>query len=137
MNPDFMTLLKDKRFLLAAGVVAAVGLVVLVRRKGSGEQEGADPDDGSTPAKGAAFNTTGTDVASWVSEYFKSWQEAIQRSQQGGQTTPPGESLPQPAPVPRVPSAPGGTTRNPVPRMSTTPTEYIPPVPVSGTTPRI
>jgi hypothetical protein len=117
LNPNIGNLLKDKRFLIAAGIVAAVGLVVLVRKQKSGANPDADTADGSTPTKGA-FDTTGTDMASWISEYTADVLAAIQAAQQnsgnGGQTTPPPSGPVPYVPVPRMPSP---ITETPYERM--------------------
>lgn len=105
---NWKELLKDKRLWIGGGVAAALGLVVYVRRGagGSGTPSGADAATG-TPVGSAGYvqggaDTTGTDIASFLSSYQNSLTgqlgefsgnlndtlKAIQEGAAGGQTTP-------------------------------------------------
>lgn len=117
---NWREMLKDKRFLAAAAAVAAVGVFVLVRKKTGAAGDAASADAAAADAGGKAFNTSGTDMASWVSAYTTSVLDALRKMQENQQPTPntPPPSVPPPsapAPVPRVPGPPGGYT--PVPRF--------------------
>jgi len=115
---------KDRRWLIAAGAVAVIGVAALMRKRQSGDTAG--DGDGSTPVKGAAFDTSGTDMAAWVQEYLKNELDAIRQGLPGGALTPPPSGAnPNPS-VPRMPSldpdrlprrltGPTGTMRVPVP----------------------
>lgn len=108
MNPNIGNVLRDRRFQIAAAAVAAIAVVVFVRKgKGSDANADAEPQDGSTPTRGT-FDTTGTDMASWISAYTRDVLAAIQAAQQnqgnGGQSTPPPTGPVPYVPVPRMPS---------------------------------
>jgi hypothetical protein len=85
---DLKKLVKDKRFLAAAGVVGVVGLVVFMRRGGSGSAAAGDTPGiggGQVPVGSAGYvqggaNTTGTDIAGWLSSYGAA-QSAAQQQQ--------------------------------------------------------
>lgn len=118
---NWQELLKDKRFLAAAAVVGVVGVVVLVRKKSTSTPGDAEEEDNTGTAVKGKFDTTATDMASWVSENNKATLDAILAAMRAGQTggsiTPPAP-VPPPAyvPVPRVTSAPG-TTSGTTPRV--------------------
>lgn len=118
---NWRELIKDKRFLAAAAAVGLVGLVVLLRKRsaaGTGDEEPAD--DGSGTAVKGRFDTSATDMASWVSEYTKSVLDAIRAGQTGGSTTPdlPTPAGPHRAPEPAPKRVPGDYQwkREPAPR---------------------
>jgi len=85
---DIKALVKDKRFLAAAGVVVVVGLVALLRKRGEGGAGGIG--GGTVPVGSSGYvqggaDTTGTDVASFLSQYsaaqlayMDQWGKALQ-----------------------------------------------------------
>lgn len=106
---NWQEMLKDKRFLAAAAVVAVVGVVMLMRSKGTAS---GDPEsENATGNPQGTFDTSGTDMASWFSQYNSSVLDALReiaaQQKAGGSTSPaPGNvNNPRP-PVPRVPNEP-------------------------------
>jgi hypothetical protein len=123
---NWQEMLKDKRFLAAAAAVGVIGLVVFMRKKSSG----ADGSDGNDPPVATGtFDTSGTDMASWVSEMLKNHMAAIAagQNQPGGATTPNTPTT-EPrvfVPVPRVPTLIGNGNTPP----RTLPTRTLPRTP--------
>lgn len=127
MNPDLQKLLKDRRFqVAAAGVVGIGGAVFYARRKASSNPTQATtiPVGSSGYVQGGA-DTTGTDIASYLSQYgaqqqaaLNDWAQqwsgnlqdtldALKNGQTGGQTTPPAQN-PGPTTLPAITPAPPG-----------------------------
>ncbi len=92
---DIKGLLKNKKFQIAAGAVALIGVVVLVmRRNGSVNPGDATAAAGAAGTKGyipggyqGGADTTGTDIASFLSNWgaqqnsaFSEWMQQIQNA---------------------------------------------------------
>lgn len=126
---DLKALAHNKKFQVAAGGVAVAGGVVWYMRSKSGSTPGANTSGnptvpvGSTGYVQGGSDTTGTDIASFLSNYSQSltaqqndwaqqWSgnltdtlQAIKDAAAGGTLTPPVTSTPTP---------PGSTNRDPV-----------------------
>lgn len=120
---DFKALLHNKKFQIAAGGVAVVGGVVFYMRSKSGSNSGPNEAASATPAGSSGYvqggaDTTGTDIASFLSNYSQSltaqqndwaqqWSgnltdtlQAIKDAAAGGPLTPPVTTTPTPTQVP-------------------------------------
>src|SRR4051812_32724245 len=88
MDLDLQTLAKDKRVWAAAGVAAAVGLVVLVKNRGRNAATGSgNAVTGTASGPSGSYvqgtgDTTGTDIASYLGGYQQSLQGQLTQYQQ-------------------------------------------------------
>ena len=109
---NWRELLKDKRVLAAAAVVGVVGVFALLRKKNGAAAGDEQTEDGSGTAVRGKFDTSATDLSSWLSEHTQRTLDAIRAGQTGGSTTPvqpaPSDNhrVPEPAPPPPPPSVP-------------------------------
>jgi len=73
-----LSMLKDRRFIIAAVAVAALGAGVWYSRRKSGSSSAVTPT-GSTTATpaGTVYSSTGTDVAAWLGDYSSSLQSQL------------------------------------------------------------
>lgn len=77
---DFQSLIKDRRFQLAAGATAAVGGYVWYQRRKAGGSSSTAAGSSSTTAgypSSGGVDTTGTDVANWLGQYSGSLQNQL------------------------------------------------------------
>jgi hypothetical protein len=77
---NLATMLKDKRLLIGVGVAAAVGLVVLVRRKqttGTSATTSGTSTTGTTGGAVGSVDTAATDIAGWMGDYSQSLQNQL------------------------------------------------------------
>ncbi|HET6215350.1 MAG TPA: hypothetical protein VFE14_20965 [Micromonosporaceae bacterium] len=129
---NWRELLRDRRLLWGVAAAGGLGLVVFLRRRGGTTASSALGDakaPGATGSSGgiATFDSTGTDVASWLGNYSGALQQQLDDYGKtltdslaaiGQSTTAPGAQPPgsipaaQPAPRPDAPrsvSVPLGT----------------------------
>jgi hypothetical protein len=83
MGTDIKRLLKDKRVLAGVGVVAAIALVVAIRRRNSG---GGGTSGTATPAAPSGYYAPGTGDTSGanLSGFLGNWGQAQLSAQQAG-----------------------------------------------------
>lgn len=101
---DWRKLVRDKRVWAGAGVVALVGVIALVRRTKAEGGDSGTPGTAGTNRSGSYVqgpgDTTGTDLAGYLSQFFssqldaqneflKSLKDSIGGGADGGSTTPP------------------------------------------------
>ncbi len=82
-------MLKDKKLWIGAGVAGVLGLAVFLKRGGSsGEDSGPGSGAAGTPLAGAGYvaqgggDTTGANIASWLSSYSASMEASNTAYQQ-------------------------------------------------------
>lgn len=88
MDPAWKSILTDKRMLAGLGVAAMVGFVVFVRRSGSASADTATTTPASATTSGGYYtgaDTSGTDIASFLSTWGNQMLTAVQ---QGNQVAP-------------------------------------------------
>lgn len=141
---DWQTLLHDKRFLYAGGVVAAIGAGVFYARRSKTSSSSttttpAATTTGSSTGSLGQFDSTGTDVANWLGNQSGALQNQLDQFAQEQKDT--NASLidaikhlntPTPAPTP----APAPSPSNPAPAAPAAPaSRYVPVVKFTSRSP--
>lgn len=136
---DWRTLIRDRRFQLAAGAVGALGLFVWWRKRGSSSSTSTTAGSGTTPAgttSAAGFDSTATDLSATLGNFEQAQQgelndfvSQLTTALQGLQTVPT-QTTPSPVFTAPAPAAATGAPLQSLPTVSNpapapTPAQYV------------